>query len=134
MSGNKGAVAIRFDYCDTNFCFITGHLAAGHSNVEERNTDYHTIMNGLHFLKGKNIDTHQSVPRSVTAFAPNYISADRNVIWLADTNYRIDLENERVRQLAQADDFDALLSADQVSNAMPPSRSNFIDIPSSYAE
>lgn len=100
MSGNKGAVAIRLDYYDTNFCFITAHLAAGHSNVEERNADYHTIVSGLHFQKGRTIDTHQ------------------NVIWLADTNYRIDLENERVRQLAQADDFDALLSADQLRRVM----------------
>lgn len=38
----------------------------------------------------------------------------RNVIWLADTNYRIDLENERVRYLAQMDDYDALFAADQV--------------------
>ena len=37
-----------------------------------------------------------------------------NVIWLADTNYRIDLENERVRSLAVSDDYDALLAADQV--------------------
>jgi synaptojanin len=61
MSGNKGAVAIRLEYFDTSFCFITAHLAAGHSNVEERNADYHTITNGLHFLKGKTIDGHQSV-------------------------------------------------------------------------
>lgn len=61
MSGNKGAVAIRLEYYDTNFCFITGHLAAGHSNVDERNTDYHTITNGLHFQKGRTIDSHQLV-------------------------------------------------------------------------
>lgn len=42
----------------------------------------------------------------------------RNVIWLADTNYRIELENDRVRQLALADDFDALLSADQVGSLL----------------
>ena len=59
MSGNKGAVAIRLDYHDTSFCFLTAHLAAGHSNVEERNTDYNTIANGLRFLKGKNIDSHE---------------------------------------------------------------------------
>ena len=59
MSGNKGAVAIRLDYYDTNFCFITAHLAAGHSNVVERNADYHTIANGLHFQKGRAIDGHQ---------------------------------------------------------------------------
>ena len=59
MSGNKGAVGIRLDYYDTSFCFLTAHLAAGHTNVEERNSDYRTIVSGLHFLKGKTIDTHQ---------------------------------------------------------------------------
>ena len=54
-----GAVGIRLDYYDTNFCFVTAHLAAGHTNVEERNTDYRTIANGLHFLRGKTIDSHQ---------------------------------------------------------------------------
>lgn len=38
----------------------------------------------------------------------------RNVIWLADTNYRIDLENETVRSLALNNDFDSLVAADQV--------------------
>lgn len=38
----------------------------------------------------------------------------RNVVWLADTNYRIDLENDVVRSLAQRDEFDRLLAADQV--------------------
>jgi len=59
MSGNKGAVAIRFEYHDTNFCFITAHLAAGHSNVEERNSDYRTIVTQLRFQKGKSIGSHQ---------------------------------------------------------------------------
>lgn len=59
MSGNKGAVAIRLDFHDTSFCFLTAHLAAGHSNVEERNADYRTIVSGLRFLKGKTIDSHE---------------------------------------------------------------------------
>ena len=61
MSGNKGAVSIRLDYHDTSFCFITAHLAAGHANVEERNADYWTIVNGLHFLRGKTIESHEYV-------------------------------------------------------------------------
>ncbi|KAF9651242.1 inositol polyphosphate phosphatase [Thelephora ganbajun] len=100
MSGNKGAVAIRLQYHDTNFCFITAHLAAGHPNVEERNSDYRTIVNQLRFQKGKTIASHQ------------------NVVWLADTNYRIDLENDLVRSLAQCDKFDALLAADQLRSVM----------------
>ncbi|KIJ23305.1 hypothetical protein M422DRAFT_276146 [Sphaerobolus stellatus SS14] len=59
MSGNKGAVGIRLDFHDTSFCFLTAHLAAGHANLEERNSDYRTIANGLHFLRGKTIGSHE---------------------------------------------------------------------------
>jgi len=38
----------------------------------------------------------------------------RNVIWVADTNYRIDGDNEYIRAHALADDLDPLLAADQV--------------------
>ncbi|KAH7930711.1 DNase I-like protein [Leucogyrophana mollusca] len=100
MSGNKGAVGVRLDYHDTSFCFLTAHLAAGHSNVEERNADFRTIVNGLHFQKGKTIESHE------------------NIIWLADTNYRINLENEAVRSLAEAEDFDSLVAADQLRQAI----------------
>ena len=36
------------------------------------------------------------------------------MIWLADTNYRIDLDNASVRSLAERDDYDPLVAADQV--------------------
>lgn len=39
-----------------------------------------------------------------------------NVIWLGDANYRLDLDNETARALVDADNFDALLTADQVFN------------------
>jgi len=100
MSGNKGAVSIRLDYHDTSFCFITAHLAAGHVNIEERNADYRTIVNGLHFLRGKTIESHD------------------NVIWLADTNYRVDLDNASVRAYAEDDALDMLFAADQLNYAM----------------
>jgi hypothetical protein len=61
MSGNKGAVGIRLDYHDTNFCFLTAHLAAGHTNIEERNVDYRTIVEGLRFQKGRTISSHEWV-------------------------------------------------------------------------
>jgi len=40
------------------------------------------------------------------------------VVWLADTNYRIDLDNDVVRSLAQHDEFDSLLVADQLRQVM----------------
>lgn len=58
MAGNKGAVAIRFDYANTHLCFVTAHLAAGFSNYEERNRDYATIHHGLRFQRNRNIDDH----------------------------------------------------------------------------
>lgn len=100
MSGNKGAVGIRLEYHDTNFCFLTAHLAAGHANVEERNTDYRTITGGLQFQKGKTISSHQ------------------NVIWMADANYRIDMDNDIVRAYAEEDALDVLFAADQLRHAM----------------
>ena len=41
-----------------------------------------------------------------------------NVIWLADTNYRIDMDNMSVRSMAEADDFDALVAMDQLTRMM----------------
>jgi len=100
MSGNKGAVGIRLEYHDTSFCFLTAHLAAGHSNIEERNADYRTITNGLHFQKGKTISSHD------------------NIIWVADTNYRVDLDYKTAKALAEMDDLDSLFVVDQLRQAM----------------
>ena len=58
MAGNKGAVAIRFDYANTPLCFITAHLAAGFANYEERNRDYATIHGGLIFQRNRGIEDH----------------------------------------------------------------------------
>lgn len=58
MAGNKGAVAIRLDYADTQICFVTAHLAAGFANYEERNKDYATIHHGLRFQRNRGIDDH----------------------------------------------------------------------------
>jgi hypothetical protein len=58
MAGNKGAVAIRMDYANTQICFVTAHLAAGFANYEERNRDYNTIHHGLRFQRNRGIDDH----------------------------------------------------------------------------
>jgi hypothetical protein len=74
MAGNKGAVAIRMEYANTQICFVTAHLAAGFANYDERNRDYHvrdpcgsnyscshfwqTIHQGLRFQRNRSIDDH----------------------------------------------------------------------------
>ncbi|KAI8640786.1 Endonuclease/exonuclease/phosphatase [Parasitella parasitica] len=98
IAGNKGAVAIRMDYGDTSFCFVAAHLASGHSNVDDRNADYHTINEGLRFLRGKTIDSHN------------------------DLNYRVSLPNEEARLYASEGNIEALFRNDQLSREMRQGR------------
>ena len=49
VMGNKGAVAIRFCYKESIFCFVNSHLAADSSMVEKRNQDYRDISSRLDF-------------------------------------------------------------------------------------
>jgi hypothetical protein len=65
MAGNKGAVAIRFDYANTHICFVTAHLAAGFANYDERNRDYATIHDGLRFQRNRGIEDHGMFNSSV---------------------------------------------------------------------
>ncbi|KAH9987805.1 inositol polyphosphate phosphatase [Russula vinacea] len=99
MSGNKGALLLY--HC---------HLAAGHGNVDERNSDYWTIVNGLHFFGERRL-------RAMSTCLGLGLSI-RHIIWLADTNYRIDLDNASVRAYAEDDALDMLLAADQLNYAM----------------
>lgn len=100
MAGNKGAVAIRMDYAATSLCLVTAHLAAGFANYEERNEDYRTISNGLHFQRNRSIEDHDTI------------------IWFGDFNYRIGMDNERARALIKKGDFGALYENDQLNIQM----------------
>nr|KAG5702900.1 hypothetical protein BaRGS_034673 [Batillaria attramentaria] len=81
-TGNKGGVGIRFLINSTSFCFVCAHLAAGQSNVTERNDDYMEITRRMTFPMGRTILSHDYV------------------FWCGDFNYRIDLPNEEVKQYA----------------------------------
>lgn len=97
MAGNKGGIGVSFNYNDTNLCFITAHLAAGSSNVEERNRDYKTISNGIKF-SGKTIDDHDGI------------------FWFGDFNYRISMDGDVVRSELAKGNMHSLTSCDQVCN------------------
>ncbi|KAF7548254.1 hypothetical protein G7046_g8737 [Stylonectria norvegica] len=100
MAGNKGAVAIRFDYANTHICFVTAHLAAGFANYEERNRDYATIHHGLRFQRNRGIDDHDAV------------------VWLGDFNYRIGLGLDAARALVKKRDLETLYENDQLNLQM----------------
>lgn len=100
ITGNKGAVAIRFEYGDTSFCFVNAHFSAGNSNIDERRNDYESIVKSISFTRSKTIPHHDSI------------------FWLGDLNYRIGLSNEEVRRELNARDegyIDKLLRYDQLT-------------------
>ncbi|KAE8209639.1 hypothetical protein CF327_g6402 [Tilletia walkeri] len=99
MSGNKGGVAVRMKIFDSTVCFVTAHLAAGQTNVDQRNDDYRTISSGLVFSQGTTISSHD------------------HIFWFGDFNYRVDIPNERARWLAEMDDYSALIAKDQLKRS-----------------
>lgn len=55
MAGNKGGIAVHLVFHNSSLCFITAHLAAGQSNVDERNSDYQEITEQTAFGRQRNI-------------------------------------------------------------------------------
>lgn len=104
MTGNKGGVAIRFDYGASSFCFVNVHLAAGTSNIQERNADHFSILNGIKFTRNQTIDDHETV------------------YWMGDLNYRIALPTEDVRARVEAGEYEYLIKHDQLTNEMNSNR------------
>ncbi|KAH3762969.1 inositol 5-phosphatase [Pelomyxa schiedti] len=96
--GNKGAVAVAFQFHDTSFCFIGSHLAAHQSRVDERNKHFHTIASNLDLGMNKF----------------NILQQFDHVIWCGDLNYRIDLSKEKTLELIQNSDWRHLVEADQL--------------------
>ncbi|XP_062906543.1 synaptojanin-1 isoform X3 [Mobula hypostoma] len=97
-TGNKGAVAVHMLFYTTSLCFVCAHFAAGQSQVKERNEDYVEIARKLSFPMGRLLFSH------------DYI------FWCGDFNYRIDLPNEEVKELIRQQNWDCLLSGDQLIN------------------
>lgn len=95
-TGNKGAVAVRFQFYSTSFCFICSHFTAGHTQVKERNEDYKEITQKLSFPLGRNVFSHDYV------------------FWCGDFNYRLDLTYEEVFYFIKRQDWKKLFEFDQL--------------------
>uniref|UniRef100_A0A2K5IPG7 phosphoinositide 5-phosphatase n=1 Tax=Colobus angolensis palliatus TaxID=336983 RepID=A0A2K5IPG7_COLAP len=106
--GNKGGVAIRFQFHNTSICVVNSHLAAHIEEYERRNQDYKDICSRMQFCQLKfllNPVTFVLCPHSV-------------ILWLGDLNYRIEeLDVEKVKKLIEEKDFQTLYAYDQVQMA-----------------
>ena len=100
--GNKGAVAIRFQFHESTICILNAHLAAGEADfVERRNADYRSICRRLLFY-------------SQNGYEFGIFDHDA-LIWIGDLNYRIEgLDRVQVETMLQSGQLRKALKYDQL--------------------
>ncbi len=127
VTGNKGAVALRFDIHDSSVVFLCAHFHANRSNIATRNQDYQTITETLLFppsVQREKVSTDASrKARNMIATllqkksnTPYNLLSHEHIFWMGDFNYRIgsDLQDVEVLQIACNGDWPILLEDDQL--------------------
>jgi len=117
LHGNKGAIAMRLLVQDTSICLINSHLPAHHSQVSERNSDAALILKeDLFQPKADDFDRLSFVNGGDGSMALDH----EVVVFFGDLNYRINLPNDRARELAAARNWRELYAHDQLNTANNP--------------
>mmetsp|Transcript_41564 Transcript_41564/g.67455 ORF Transcript_41564/g.67455 Transcript_41564/m.67455 type:complete len:409 (+) Transcript_41564:103-1329(+) len=97
MLGNKGAIAVRFDWGGTSVCVVNVHMAAFDKNIDQRNKEYHMIVSRTSWGDEQTLFDHDFV------------------FWLGDLNYRVSEKRAVVAEKILADDLTYLLQKDQLN-------------------
>ncbi|XP_064614933.1 phosphatidylinositol 3,4,5-trisphosphate 5-phosphatase 1-like [Liolophura sinensis] len=100
--GNKGAVAISFQFNGTTFCFICSHLTSGDERLLRRNQNYKDIVKGF-----------QLGLKSLSLF--DITNRFQHVFWLGDLNYRTDGNIHHILRDVSERKIEALLKRDQLN-------------------
>ncbi|TXT06026.1 hypothetical protein VHUM_03499 [Vanrija humicola] len=112
FGGNKAGVAVRLKVHDTTLCFINSHLAAWKEYLERRRSDYVQLRTLLSF------PTPTGINPPLEAYHPedrDLMVDDADVMfWFGDLNYRLELEDADIRALITSQDWDTLLTSDQL--------------------
>ncbi|XP_071707588.1 type I inositol polyphosphate 5-phosphatase 10 isoform X2 [Rutidosis leptorrhynchoides] len=105
--GNKGCISVSMSFKQTSFCFVCSHLASGEKEGDElrRNSDVIEILKSTQFPR---------ICKIPNTKVPDKILDHDRVIWLGDLNYRIALSYHETKKLLEQNDWDALLSKDQL--------------------
>lgn len=142
LLGNKGAVAVSLKVHNDTLCFVCSHLAAGHSQVDRRNTDVAQINQRITFTRSSNLGVREcdveeakadlaekAVQREGSSngsklwkqeeAAPVALINDHDfAFWFGDLNYRIDLPREDVICKINGGAFAELYEQDQLRKQM----------------
>lgn len=99
--GNKGGVAVRFDFHSTSICFVNCHLAAHVEEYERRNQDYNDICARMVFNQFK---------------PPKFIKDHDHIYWFGDMNYRLmGLDTDQVKAFIDKECYSILQEHDQLT-------------------
>ena len=104
VMGNKGGIAVAMKYDNSTLCFVGSHLAAHLEKIENRNSDFKEIVEGVSGTLGMD--------------GVDVLNSFHHVFWCGDLNYRIEKPFNEVLRKAVAGEVEDLHSADQLQREM----------------
>ncbi|XP_057825372.2 type I inositol polyphosphate 5-phosphatase 1 isoform X2 [Cryptomeria japonica] len=106
--GNKGSVSVSLSIYQTSFCFVCSHLTSGERTGDElrRNSDVLEILRRTHFPSDSGIKLPQTI-----------LDHDR-VVWFGDLNYRLNMSDDKTRELIAKKGWKELGNCDQLKKQL----------------